>query len=59
VPSLYNNRIADSSWRQLNWRLDGLGLDETLVEIQAKSSTEERGVEQDANRSNETRKNRG
>jgi hypothetical protein len=59
VPSLYNNRIVDSRWRQLNWRLNSLGLEETLVEIQAKSSTEETGGEQDANRSNETRKNSG
>jgi hypothetical protein len=57
VPSLYNSRIVDTGWRQLNWRLNGL--EETLVEIQAKSSTEETGGEQDANRSNETRKNRG
>jgi len=40
MPSLYNNRILDSSWRQLNWRLNGLGLEETLVEIQAKSSNQ-------------------
>jgi hypothetical protein len=38
VPSLYNNRAVDGSWCQLNWRLSSLGLEETWLEIQTKSS---------------------
>jgi len=38
VPRLYNNRAVDSSWRHLNWRADGVSLEETLLETQAKSS---------------------
>jgi hypothetical protein len=40
VPSPYNNRIVDSSWRQLNWRPNGFSPEETLLEIQAKSSNQ-------------------
>jgi len=38
VPSLHNNRAVDSSWRRLNWRFNGLGLENSILEIQAKSS---------------------
>jgi hypothetical protein len=36
VPSLYNHRAVDGSWRELNWRFNGLGLEKTTLEIQAK-----------------------
>ncbi len=38
VPSLYNNRAVDCSYREFNWRVNRVGLEETLLEIQAKSS---------------------
>jgi hypothetical protein len=37
VPSLHNDRAVDGSWRKLNWRFNGFGLEKTLLEIQAKS----------------------
>jgi hypothetical protein len=33
VPSLHNNRAVDDSWRELNWRFNGLGLEKTMFEI--------------------------
>ena len=38
VPSLYDNGAVDGSWLELNWRLNGPGLEKTLLGIQAKSS---------------------
>jgi hypothetical protein len=38
VRGLRNKRALDGSERELNWRLNGLSLEETLLEIQAKSS---------------------
>jgi hypothetical protein len=37
VPSLHNDRAVDGSWRKLNWRFNGFGLEKTMLEIQAKS----------------------
>jgi hypothetical protein len=37
VPSLHNNRAVDGSWCGLNWRFNGLDLEKTILEIQAKS----------------------
>jgi hypothetical protein len=54
VPSLYNDRAVDGSWRELNWRLNGPGLEKLCCESKRNHQTEQTRGEQNENRSNGT-----